>query len=56
VEAQRRGQPRSYAQDRYSRHGDGRQTADNDLEASARVRNYQFHPYWGIMADQVWLR
>jgi peptide/nickel transport system substrate-binding protein len=23
---------------------------------SARVRNYQFHPYWGIMADQLWLR
>jgi YVTN family beta-propeller protein len=23
---------------------------------SARVRNYEFHPYWGIMADQLWLR
>jgi YVTN family beta-propeller protein len=23
---------------------------------SARVRNYQFHPYWGFMADQVSLR
>jgi len=23
---------------------------------SARVRNYQFHPYWCIMADQIWLR
>jgi peptide/nickel transport system substrate-binding protein len=23
---------------------------------SARVRNYQFHPYWGIIADQLWLR
>jgi YVTN family beta-propeller protein len=23
---------------------------------SARVGNYQFHPYWGIMADQLWLR
>ena len=23
---------------------------------SARVRNYQFHPYWGIIADQVWLQ
>jgi YVTN family beta-propeller protein len=22
---------------------------------SARVRNYQFHPYWGFMADQAWL-
>jgi peptide/nickel transport system substrate-binding protein len=22
---------------------------------SARVRNYQAHPYWGILADQVWL-
>jgi hypothetical protein len=20
---------------------------------SARVRNYQFHPYWGIIADQL---
>ena len=23
---------------------------------SARVRNYQFHPYWGFIADQAWLR
>ena len=23
---------------------------------SARVRNYQFHPYWGLIADQLWLR
>jgi YVTN family beta-propeller protein len=23
---------------------------------SARVRNYQFHPYWGFMADQAWLK
>jgi peptide/nickel transport system substrate-binding protein len=23
---------------------------------SARVRNYQFHPYSGVIADQVWLR
>jgi peptide/nickel transport system substrate-binding protein len=23
---------------------------------SARVRNYQSHPYWGIIADQLWLR
>lgn len=23
---------------------------------SARVRNYQAHPYWGLIADQVWLR
>lgn len=23
---------------------------------SSRVRNYQFHPYWGFMADQAWLR
>jgi peptide/nickel transport system substrate-binding protein len=22
---------------------------------SARVRNYQFHPYSGIIADQLWL-
>jgi peptide/nickel transport system substrate-binding protein len=22
---------------------------------SARVRNYQFHPYWGILADQLWI-
>jgi peptide/nickel transport system substrate-binding protein len=22
---------------------------------SARVRNYQHHPYWGILADQLWL-
>ena len=21
----------------------------------ARVRNYQFHPYWGLIADQLWL-
>ena len=23
---------------------------------SARVRNYQFHPYWGLIADRLWLR
>jgi peptide/nickel transport system substrate-binding protein len=23
---------------------------------SARVGNYQVHPYWGIIADQLWLR
>jgi YVTN family beta-propeller protein len=23
---------------------------------SARVRNYQWHPYWGIIAAQLWLR
>jgi ABC-type oligopeptide transport system substrate-binding subunit len=23
---------------------------------SARVRNYQFNPIWGFLADQVWLR
>ena len=23
---------------------------------SARVRNYQSHPYWGVMADQLWVR
>jgi YVTN family beta-propeller protein len=23
---------------------------------SARVRNYQFHSYWGLIADQLWLR
>jgi DNA-binding SARP family transcriptional activator/ABC-type transport system substrate-binding protein len=22
---------------------------------SSRVRNYQFHPYWGLIADQLWL-
>jgi peptide/nickel transport system substrate-binding protein len=22
---------------------------------SARVHNYQFHPYWGLIADQLWL-
>jgi ABC-type transport system substrate-binding protein/DNA-binding SARP family transcriptional activator len=22
---------------------------------SERVRNYQFHPYWGLIADQIWL-
>jgi peptide/nickel transport system substrate-binding protein len=22
---------------------------------SARVRNYQFHPYWGFIADQAWV-
>lgn len=30
----------------------------NDLGldfVSARVRNYQFHPYWGLIADQLWL-
>ena len=23
---------------------------------SSRVRNYQFNPIWGLLADQVWLR
>jgi YVTN family beta-propeller protein len=23
---------------------------------SARLRNYQFHPIWGFLADQIWLR
>jgi YVTN family beta-propeller protein len=23
---------------------------------STRVRNYQTHPYWGLIADQLWLR
>lgn len=23
---------------------------------SARVHNYAFHPYWGLIADQLWLR
>ncbi len=23
---------------------------------SARARNYQSHPYYGILADQLWLR
>jgi len=23
---------------------------------SARVRDYQFHPYWGLIADQLRLR
>jgi hypothetical protein len=23
---------------------------------SPRVRNYQFNPVWGFLADQVWLR
>ena len=23
---------------------------------SARVQNYQFHPYWGFIAAQAWLR
>ena len=23
---------------------------------SSRVRNYEFHPIWGFIADQVWLR
>jgi hypothetical protein len=23
---------------------------------SARLRNHQFHPIWGFLADQVWLR
>lgn len=24
--------------------------------ASPRIRNYQFHPVWGFIADQVWLK
>jgi hypothetical protein len=30
----------------------------NDLGldfVSARLRNYQSHPYWGLIADQLWL-
>ena len=23
---------------------------------SARVRNYQLHTYWGLIADRLWLR
>ena len=23
---------------------------------SARVGNYQFHPYWNLLIDQVWVR
>jgi hypothetical protein len=23
---------------------------------SARVRNYQSHPYWGLITDQLWVR
>jgi hypothetical protein len=23
---------------------------------STRLRNYQFHPVWGFIADQAWLR
>ena len=23
---------------------------------SAQVHNYEFHPYWGLIADQLWLR
>ena len=23
---------------------------------SSRLRNYQFHPVWGFIADQAWLR
>jgi peptide/nickel transport system substrate-binding protein len=23
---------------------------------SSRVHNYQFHPYWGFLASQAWLR
>jgi hypothetical protein len=22
---------------------------------STRLRNYQFHPYWGLTANQLWL-
>jgi peptide/nickel transport system substrate-binding protein len=22
---------------------------------SARVRNYQYHPYWGFLASQAWV-
>ena len=31
------------------------QLNDQDF-VSARLRNYQAHPVWGFMADQVWLR
>jgi hypothetical protein len=24
--------------------------------ASARVHNYQYHPLWGLLLDQLWLR
>jgi peptide/nickel transport system substrate-binding protein len=23
---------------------------------SARVHEYEFHPYWGLIADQLWLQ
>ena len=23
---------------------------------SKRLRNYQYHPVWGFMADQAWLK
>jgi len=23
---------------------------------SARVGNYQFHPYWNLLIDQLWVR
>jgi hypothetical protein len=23
---------------------------------SARVGNYQFHPYWNLLIDQIWVR
>jgi len=23
---------------------------------SARVGNYQFHPYWNVLIDQLWVR
>ena len=30
---------------------------DHGLDfVSARVHDYEFHPYWGLIADQLWLR
>jgi hypothetical protein len=30
-------------------------TKDVDL-TSARLRNFEFHPVWGFIPDQAWLR
>lgn len=26
------------------------------IALSARVGNYQFHPYWNLLIDQLWVR
>jgi hypothetical protein len=32
-------------------------TSARDLTIlSARVGNYQFHPYWNLLIDQLWVR